>query len=1204
MVTQNESDTEGEEVAAPLPVQSTTMLSFFKRLQPAKAAEVKQPEKEKNTMQKDKKRKKGVDSDSKIVKNGASEEHQSQSPPAKKRVAEESGSVVPKKIKACKIPSSNVPSIVHDVEPTASSLIPESTPETSESGSKTKPRINSFFKPISRSDFIKESEKGIQNTINVQAMVHSPSQKAVRSTTENKSDHHQSEEVDSTAKSLCLKKAKARKNRLSTNGSTPRQSKYVRRSEETDVIDILDTETEMPETVSSSSKIQISDFQAQDLPKEKVVQDTAPENSSKTVDDCPPTTFTGISTKKMFKSKKPKTEKEKQKIVMDDGDMVDVDFQAQDVPKEKDTAPENNSNKTVDDCPPTTFTGISTKKMFKSKKPKTEKEKQKIVMDDGDMVDVDFQAQDVPKEKDTAPENNSNKTVDDCPPTTFTGISTKKMFKSKKPKTEKEKQKILMDDEDTVDVDFPSYASGKLEFFGNNSSIHQGENSATSKVLDSKKVISVVQKDEDDTVDVDFPASMAVNNDAILDEAEKACSSLQNSPIKGGLEKGVLTEANGTKTTSKPSPVKVNLFKNFNKDKKRPPKPLKGQRRSKKTKIEDLTPYDSDSIDLDYLATYNVKSFEKAAASTSVSPPGDSSSMDSIKSNGFSVLMKKPLLTKAPVFNLDDHSNPTTPPPVPNQNTTFSAVILNGEKECEVKLVSSETKVEVRDNVDPKVNAFSRLMASKGKAAKKTKANVENENIDINNVPKNNDQTKSIEEQPAPTSLVSVPSGKKRNNEMKKKRGRKPKKDVAASVETEEAPPPTEVDDILNSSAIDFVDSTTSVSVKATKVIAESPNDILNSSANDFVGHVDASESTTKVDTEEALNEIINDETTNDGQRRKSTRIRRNMILEAENQLKFAAEEESAEIEEMDIDEQKTTSQRRRKSKKSSQKRKVKKFAEKSEQSSDEEENSDSEIKIEKEILNSKVSKKPIASIFAKKGSKKVVEEIEVIEEDPAKVAARKAFLLSSVPDALKSHVDRHRRCLQDGNDEFGGAYLTPYVSNIGHVTQIQPQTGCGSLENSNGDQKSLKLRKFDNISNEQMSSTSKSMIGYYGTLVSQTKTNKPTIISLDENGREFGQFEKNQRLVASQIYCHFLAIRKSLLLDESGSAQLNATKIFRRYLERKIEADTLEEEARTKNVSLNEIEEERNKGKFTDFFYFFCFLCKAELRSYSRIFS
>ena len=1127
MVTQNESDTEGEEVAAPLPVQSTTMLNFFKRLQPAKAAVAKQPEKDKdkNNMTKDKKRKKGVDSDSKIVTNGASEEHQSQSPPAKKRVAEESGSVVPKKIKACKIPASNVPSIVQDVKATTTSVIPESAPETSDSVSKTKPRINSFFKPISRSDFIKESEKGIQNTINVQAMVHSPSQKAVQSTTENKSDHHQSEEVDSTAKSLCLKKAKARKNRLSTNGSTPRQSKYVRRSEETDVIDILDTETETPETVSSSSKIQISDFQAQDLPKEKVVQDTALEKSSKTVDDCPPTTFTGISTKKMFNSKKPKTEKEKQKIVMDDTDMVDVDFQVQDVSKEKDTALDN-SNKT-----------------------------------DGD----------------------------DCPPTTFTGISTKKMFKSKKPKTEKEKQKIVMDDEDTVDVDFPSYASGKLEFFGNNSSIHQGENSATTKVLDSKEVISVVQKDEEDTVDVDFPASMAVNNDAILDEAEKACSSLQNSPIKGGLEKGVLTEANGTKTNSKPSPVKVNLFKNFNKDKKRPPKPLKGQRRSKKTKIEDLMPYDSDSIDLDYLATYNVKSFEKAAASTSVSPPGDSSSMDSIKSNGFSVLMKKPLLTKAPVFNLDDHSNPTptTPPSLPNQNTTFSAVILNGEKECEVKLVSSETKVEVRDNVDPKVNAFSRLMASKGKAVKKTKANVENENIDINNVPKNNDQIKSIEEQPAPTSLVSVPSGKKRNNEMKKKRGRKPKKDVGAAPEDpEEIPHPTEADDILNSSAVDFVDSTTSVSVKATKVITDTPNDILNSSANDFVScPVDVSESTTKVDTEEALNKIINDETiANDGQRRKSTRIRRNMILEAENKLKIATEEESTEIEEMDIDEQKTASQRRRKSKKSSQKRKVKKTAEKSEQSSDEEENSESEIKIEKEILNSKVNKKPLASIFAKKGSKKVVEEIEVIEEDPEKVAARKAFLLSSVPDALKSHVDRHRRCLQDGNDEFGGAYLTPYVSNIGHVTQIQSQTGCDSLENSNGDQKSLKLRKIDNISNEQMNSTSKSMIGYYGTLVSQTKTSKPTIISLDENGREFGQFEKIQRLVASQIYCHFLAIRKSLLLDGSGSAQLNATKIFRRYLERKIEADTLEEEARTKNVSLNEIEEERNKGKFTVF--------------------
>ena len=52
-------------------------------------------------------------------------------------------------------------------------------------------------------------------------------------------------------------------------------------------------------------------------------------------------------------------------------------------------------------------------------------------------------------------------------------------------------------------------------------------------------------------------------------------------------------------------------------------------------------------------------------------------------------------------------------------------------------------------------------------------------------------------------------------------------------------------------------------------------------------------------------------------------------------------------------------------------------------------------------------------------------------------------------------------------------------------------------------------------------------------------------------------------------------------LSGNSGSAlqQLAATKIFRRYLERKIEADTLEEEARRKNVSLNEIEEERNKG-------------------------
>ena len=74
----------------------------------------------------------------------------------------------------------------------------------------------------------------------------------------------------------------------------------------------------------------------------------------------------------------------------------------------------------------------------------------------------------------------------------------------------------------------------------------------------------------------------------------------------------------------------------------------------------------------------------------------------------------------------------------------------------------------------------------------------------------------------------------------------------------------------------------------------------------------------------------------------------------------------------------------------------------------------------------------------------------------------------------------------------------------------------------------------------------------------------------------------KIQRLTASQIYCQLLSIRQEATAAEHSTGGNNlheVTKIFRRYLERKIEADTLEDEARTMNVSLNEIEEERNKG-------------------------
>ena len=71
---------------------------------------------------------------------------------------------------------------------------------------------------------------------------------------------------------------------------------------------------------------------------------------------------------------------------------------------------------------------------------------------------------------------------------------------------------------------------------------------------------------------------------------------------------------------------------------------------------------DSDSIDIDVLATFSAKSF---AASTGVSPPADSS-MDSL--NGFSVLMKKPL-TKTPTTSKEDPSTSPTPTSPPNDES-------------------------------------------------------------------------------------------------------------------------------------------------------------------------------------------------------------------------------------------------------------------------------------------------------------------------------------------------------------------------------------------------------------------------------------------------------------------------------------------------------------------------------------------------------
>ena len=154
------------------PIQSTTMLNFFKRVKPATTT---QTTTFMTTSTKDKKRK----MESKVVTNGVDEQgHKSQSPPAKKRIAK-APTTVTTPIKAEKaVEAASVPSAENTT--TEENSAKENDDDDDESH-KNGVRISNFFRPISKKDFIKETrEKNLKNTkeyctMTVKAIVHSPS---------------------------------------------------------------------------------------------------------------------------------------------------------------------------------------------------------------------------------------------------------------------------------------------------------------------------------------------------------------------------------------------------------------------------------------------------------------------------------------------------------------------------------------------------------------------------------------------------------------------------------------------------------------------------------------------------------------------------------------------------------------------------------------------------------------------------------------------------------------------------------------------------------------------------------------------------------------------------------------------------------------------------------------------------------------------
>ena len=205
--------------------------------------------------------------------------------------------------------------------------------------------------------------------------------------------------------------------------------------------------------------------------------------------------------------------------------------------------------------------------------------------------------------------------------------------------------------------------------------------------------------------------------------------------------------------------------------------------------------------------------------------------------------------------------------------------------------------------------------------------------------------------------------------------------------------------------------------------------------------------------------------------------------------------------------------------------------------------------------------------------------------EDPEKVAARKAFLLSSVPQLLRNQVDSNKE------EESSLQNTTSHFSRIGHVQQINLNSPLWKLdqpylpmrwqqqENSNYTEKYKEMTKNSRSAHWSLINSKSS---------SKTRVNKQQSITTEEN--------KSVSLNVQQIYNRVKRMKFEEQINAMSSQQdstsmssiqrQNSTmkqqlafpvsKIFRRYLERKLEADTLESEARRKNISLNEIEEER----------------------------
>ncbi len=202
----------------------------------------------------------------------------------------------------------------------------------------------------------------------------------------------------------------------------------------------------------------------------------------------------------------------------------------------------------------------------------------------------------------------------------------------------------------------------------------------------------------------------------------------------------------------------------------------------------------------------------------------------------------------------------------------------------------------------------------------------------------------------------------------------------------------------------------------------------------------------------------------------------------------------------------------------------------------------DDEVQVVTEKVKKRRNKK-LAPIFTGK---------KTLQEDPERVTARKAFLLSSAPVALRSLISKGGST----NDTWEEPNFCPF-SDIGHITQISSSESCEISR----PKKELSFMEEDALESVACDASIRRPLAVGA--VSKLKRS-------DLSGKSLKTIQRNSlRMRPSQIF-HFANSLK--MLDESFPCRM----AFRRYVERKIESDTLEAEAKKNNLSVEEIEEKR----------------------------